>query len=166
MKRRNKAPQILMSESAWAFIRATAARAHPLETGGILIGVKVDSTVWITRAIEIEPRTARHASYVLPADATRRHVLEAREIDERVGYVGDWHSHPMNAPASQTDRRTLRRTARLGGSRSHLIVARKEGEGYAAQVLRSGGIHIDSCELALVGDLPSLGTEEGHRSDT
>ena len=48
--------QILLSETAAAAMKTAAAAAHPLETGGILIGVNADGVPWVTHVIEIVSR--------------------------------------------------------------------------------------------------------------
>src|SRR6478752_2237464 len=95
---------VYISESALAAVRTAATHAHPLETGGILVGVQARLGAWITHAVEIPTQERGHTTYRLPANVTRKTVQQLRDTDPRIGYLGDWHSHPMDAPASGTDR--------------------------------------------------------------
>ena len=58
-------------------MRDVTVRAHPRETGGILVGVSVDGRPWVTHACEVRSLDAGPAHYVLPAGATRS---EARSL--------------------------------------------------------------------------------------
>ena len=130
---RSRGQQIWLAERAAEHIRATADAEHPAEAGGILLGVLACGNPWITQAVHIASTTATPSYYEIPAGATRRAVRLARSTDPRVGYLGDWHSHPANVAASQVDLGTMRRVAtdsRAGVVQPLLIIARRVGDGY------------------------------------
>ena len=141
-----------------------------METGGILAGVLVNGRPWVTHVKEIPSKTRNHSSYVLPAGETSRGVESLRGSDYRVGYLGDWHSHPANIGASPLDIRTLKQSARNGDTRTPLlIVVRREGVGIyvidAHEWVRSRSRHV---ELTDSGPLPPVSSAQrprlaGHR---
>ena len=109
MRREARAPRAWLSESAAVDITTASAAAHPMETGGVLLGVYTEGErPWVVRAVTIESTNAGGARYEPPAGARPRYVDEARTIDPRLGYLGDWHSHPADAGASDTDVATMR----------------------------------------------------------
>jgi proteasome lid subunit RPN8/RPN11 len=103
----NTSTRLLITENARSTMTTAAARAHPDETGGILIGVYLDGHPWITTAIEITTTDKGRSHYRIPAGTTQAAVLRARAIDHRLGYLGDWHSHPDDVGPSRTDLATL-----------------------------------------------------------
>ena len=149
---------VLMSESAGRSIREMASLSHPHETGGILLGMRAGNRPWVTMAVEIESNDRGATHYRLPGGATSRAVSAARLMDRRLGYLGDWHSHPMDIPASNTDRATMVHVAQLIRSFKGplLVVARRVGldlyEIDAAQATARG---IRLCTLTPTGDPPS-----------
>jgi hypothetical protein len=94
--------------------------------------------------------------YVLPAGATHEVIESGRLTDARLGYLGEWHSHPTDQPASPKDRSTMRGLAQLPEvGTPALIVARPSGgdnyelDGYVAvdgELIR--------VEVVSVGPLP------------
>ena len=147
---------VLMSESAARSIRDAAASSHPRETGGVLLGVRAGGQPWVTMAVEIESDDRGTTHYRLPGGATHRAVATARQADPRLGYVGDWHSHPMDSPASNTDRATMVHVAKMLQAIKGplLVVARRVGadqyEIEASQVTVRGSF---LRTLTLTGDL-------------
>ena len=118
---------VLLAESADGFMREAAGLAHPRETGGILVGVWAEGRPWVTHACEVKSRESGLAHYVLPAGTTVGLVEELRRADPRLGYLGDWHTHPMDTPASGVDHQTVQRlteTVDSNGSEIVLLVAR------------------------------------------
>ena len=151
------APCVLMAESAEALMREAALRAHPRETGGILVGVWADRRPWVTRACEVPSADSGLAHYVLPAGVTRTLVEQLQRSDPRLGYLGDWHTHPMDMPASQVDRQTIRRlavtTGRAGGE-IVLLVARRRGDHYVFDADVGNRRGIRPASITRTGDLP------------
>jgi integrative and conjugative element protein (TIGR02256 family) len=86
------------------------------ETGGILIGHRLDdTTIQITRASPPGPR-AKHGPFTFSRDTEflQRYLddLHHRSTGKE-DYVGEWHVHrALDAPPSRTDRRSMRRIAR------------------------------------------------------
>lgn len=107
-------PSLLLTDEAAAVMRAAALSAHPNETGGLLLGIHDDRLApVIARAVELPPHDPSPTGYVLPAGATHQAIDNARLLDARLGYLGEWHSHPTDQPASAKDRSTMRGLAAL-----------------------------------------------------
>lgn len=151
-----------VSESAVDTIRAAATLSHPLETGGILVGVHTSRYPWVTHAVEFATVERGHTAYRLPAGVTRRAVSQLRDLDPRVGYLGDWHSHPMDVPASATDRLTTVTTAVRTMQPTLLLIARRVEDQYAIDVHVARGVRLRTCAIIPTGDLPVPSTESEH----
>lgn len=99
---------VLISEQAERTLIEASADAYPVETGGLLLGVRARASVWITTAVEIKGgRGSGH--YRVPENVTIPIVAEARSsIDPRIGYLGEWHSHTVDRGPSTQDRAVMR----------------------------------------------------------
>lgn len=99
---------VLISEQVERTLIQAAADTYPVETGGLLLGVRARASVWITSAVEIRDRRTS-SLYHVPEGVTIPVVEEARlSIDRRLGYVGDWHSHSVDRGPSTQDRAVMR----------------------------------------------------------
>jgi proteasome lid subunit RPN8/RPN11 len=169
MSPRTTGPVLVLSESAETAMVVAAARAHPNETGGILVGVHLDGEPWVTRAIEIatDDRGRRH--YKIPSGATQPAVRAARRVDPRLGYLGDWHSHPADIGPSPTDLATLA-VFSIKHPRTPnptLIVVRNNPDGRVLDARRIVTVTPRICDLRLAGDLPPpLPPSLSHHPDT
>lgn len=144
---------VLIGEAVLAEIEVLANVAWPRETGGILLGVKARTGPWVTRAIEVRTDLRTTHSFQLPPNVTPRLVAEARIDDSRLGYLGDWHSHPARVEASETDRVTMRRLARRLQRRHVLIVAMRSVDGYEFDVRVVGQLGDKRAKLVRTGPL-------------
>ena len=115
-------------------IRTSAEMSLPRETGGILIGYRNETAIAVTTAIEVPDPNATANQYNRSRPVAQR-LLDERLACERttsaLGYVGEWHSHSYDVPASPRDRRTLRRNGLADGDSIALIVTRCTPEGWA-----------------------------------
>jgi proteasome lid subunit RPN8/RPN11 len=103
-----KPPPVMLTDDARSSMITAANASHPRETGGILVGVFDDAGApYVTHALEFEPDQPCPHAYVVPAGVTTEAVANVRTHDERLGYLGEWHSHPSDQPASPTDERTM-----------------------------------------------------------
>ena len=138
-------------------MREAAVHAHPRETGGILLGVWTEGRPWVTHACELRSPDAGPAHYVLPAGATCNLVEQMQRIDSRVGYLGDWHTHPIDAAASGVDRRTVRRLIATIGSDAGvvLMVVRRRGRDHVLDAHLADRRGMRPVSIVRTGDLPS-----------
>lgn len=149
-------PRLWTTETAETTMTEAAARAHPDETGGIMVGVLTNGHPWVIVAVEISTPERGRTHYRIPADATRTAVLRVRERDDRLGYLGDWHSHPRNVGPSSIDLASL---ARISFTSPRVpnptqIVVRRTGDGYDLDARRIVTYRPRTCRIELTGPLP------------
>ena len=143
-------------------MRGAAVRAHPRETGGILVGVWSDGRPWVTHACEVRSHEVGFAHYVLPAGMTRRLIDQLRRVDSRLGYLGDWHTHPQNAGASEVDYRTVQRLARTVDSNGRaivLLIARRPSLDYVIDAHLADRRGARPTRIVRTGNLAELATD-------
>jgi len=123
-----------LSEHAEQTMIRASEEGAPVEAGGILLGVRFDDGPWIVEAVQIIGTSSRH-SYEVPRGATSPAVDAARARDPRLGYLGDWHSHPADVGPSDEDFRTLAGLARsaLHGPRI-IAIARRTPDAWHIEV--------------------------------
>lgn len=103
-------PVISITDAARTAMIKAAAAAHPKETGGVVIGVlDGDGAPYVVEAVELEAERPSTHAYVVPSDMTTAAIDDARTRNPDVGYLGEWHSHPSDQPASPTDAATMLR---------------------------------------------------------
>jgi hypothetical protein len=127
--------RVWISEQARNAMVMAATRAHPHETGGVLVGVLADGLgagrPWVTHAVEVVSPGSGPTRYELPVGARRRVVRSLRRQDGRLGYLGDWHSHPLNLDPSGTDATSVASISATGDCpRPLLFVLRRVKSGY------------------------------------
>ena len=98
---------INITENAQHEALKAAANTKATETGGVLIGCEVNGRLTITMATEISDHSAQFDKYTVAQGATRTAVRQAQQSDPRVGYVGEWHTHPDGNQPSLTDQATM-----------------------------------------------------------
>ncbi len=156
MTTRTDRPVLYIAETAHHTMSVAAKKSHPNETGGILVGVHLNGQPWVTAVIEIASTDRGHTHYKLPAGSTQPAVRRARQTDTRLGYLGDWHTHPDNVGPSPTDLTTLGLIS-LRHPRTPnptLIVVRKAISNYELDARRVGTVTPRTCEIQYTGDLP------------
>lgn len=149
---------VAISETAQSTIRKAASRVAPSETGGVLVGTRVDGQTVITRAIEIPPAEPSASGFQIPEGAARTAVQEAAADDARIGYVGEWHSHPTDQGPSPIDRKMMRSLATEEDAGDPvLVIARPVAPAFIrldVYITREG--ELLQAGLETVGDLPRL----------
>ncbi len=130
--------RILLVEDVARDLISLSARRAPQETGGILLGALGDGDPWVMCAIEVRPLRPAPSAYEIPKGITSDLVLAARQEDARLGYLGDWHSHPSDVGASWRDRATYRGALSFarwhGDTRPIMLVVRLRLTGWALEV--------------------------------
>lgn len=106
-----------IGESVVEVLRAEADRTFPLETGGVLLGywVRPGEEVVIVEAVGPGPGAVHRERRFRPDRDYQEAQIARRyhEFGRYHTYLGDWHTHPSEAPRlSRLDRRTLRAIAR------------------------------------------------------
>lgn len=118
--------RIVVEPSGWQTATTIASQHEGRETGGILLGWRHTTGLYVSRFIEVADQYATRTGYL------RRHALAASHLEELlgelpagspIGYVGEWHTHPQRARPSWTDRTELRRISKSRDADIALIVA-------------------------------------------
>lgn len=148
---------VRMVESVADQLRAWSDASTPIETGGILVGLLADDGPWVTHAFQIETAERSSVRFELPAGVTQDLVRSARTVDPRLGYVGDWHSHPADVGPSSTDMRSLSglaRGARRFGDRPPVMIVvrrRKDEWAFDARHVRRSLLALRRTTIVLTG---------------
>jgi proteasome lid subunit RPN8/RPN11 len=158
--------RIWVSERAREDMINAAAAAHPRETGGVLVGValargRAGGRPWVTHAVEVPSPKSGPVYYELPAGARQRTVLRLRRGDPRLGYLGDWHSHPADIDPSRTDASSVASAAASGDlPRPLLFVVRSVDDGYQIDARQWTGSKLRRLQIRSTGPLlpPHSGT--------
>lgn len=116
---------IRVSKDSLASAELLALKASPHELGGILVGWwEGNSTAVVVEFLPVADHAAGRAHY------ERRHALAQGALDgylrdrddSRLGYVGEWHSHPAPQPPSRIDRSELNAIVRQARKQVALVV--------------------------------------------
>jgi len=127
----SKPPSVLVAEDAFRQATELADRAMPNETGGILVGVRTPDGAWITSFREIVCAPPQRDRFLIPAGTTHRLIDELRAEDPRLGYIGDWHTHPEDVGPSGLDLATLVHLAKgMFAERRLLGLLRRKDNGW------------------------------------
>jgi integrative and conjugative element protein (TIGR02256 family) len=139
---------IVISSVAAKKAYATSRRAYPLETGGLLLGWWDGQKIVIKDVVEVVDPKATHTSWIRyenSSQTTLDHVIE-RTSDPKLGYVGEWHSHPMSRRASPIDIDSLKKASIQYRNPLVLAVILPEGQldlhvAYRGRVCRQNTIY-------------------------
>lgn len=151
--------RVWISDQAGAALIEAAAAAHPTETGGVLVGVLVAQgrgagRPWVTHAVEVLSTKRGPAHYELPARGRERVVKRLRKRDYRLGYLGDWHSHPANIGPSPTDADTMASISRTGDCAQPLLfVLRRIDTSYEIEARQWTGAALRQLQTRASGPL-------------
>jgi integrative and conjugative element protein (TIGR02256 family) len=127
--------------AAGAKIHQAAEVAAPHETGGLLLGWWEKGTIIIENVIVLNDSNATTHSWI-------RHEAEAQAALDRVrdthrsaplGYVGDWHCHPADVGASNTDIMSLK-TASTQYRSPLVLIVRKPNDKLEFHVAERGKV--------------------------
>jgi proteasome lid subunit RPN8/RPN11 len=149
--------KVMVTDEVMRGLRRAAAAGLPNEAGGILLGGLDGDRPWVSAFAEIPSVTPSPAQYRIPEGVTQEIVDATRQRDPRIGYLGDWHSHPANLQPSPTDRATSIRSASdpaAGIKNPLLVVARQTEVGWDFDFLEARGRHHVVCEVELTGPTP------------
>ena len=149
--------RLWLTESARNAITAAAATAHPNETGGVLLGVLTRDRPWITTAVEVSHAGATGTYYELAGGAAPAIVDTMTLLDPRLGYLGEWHSHPADVGPSPLDAQSMSDIAAdhtAGCEHPVLIIARRRGSGYELDARQLQRRRLRPLRLIDAGPLP------------
>lgn len=141
-------------------IEKAAEQAHPLETGGALLGYRRDGAVLVTSALVIDDPSATPSSYTGRSRLIQQALdLVLPTLAEGTGYVGPWHTHPARAGHSRRDRRALRRIADQYTNPIISLVAVRASSGYQLEVVVAQNKRRTRTGRFRIETIPSFPTE-------
>lgn len=110
-------------------LRRHARPAAERERGGLLLGWWDHGDIVIRLAVEVSDPDATSMTWTRHQSAAQRTLDEARAQlgDSRIGYVGDWHTHPAQIGISPADEAALLRASSQYDQPTGLIVALPDG---------------------------------------
>ncbi len=117
--------RVYLSPAARTAIATEANQALPNETGGVLVGYRQGDDLVVSDAVAISSAKATPSRYVrddVEANSWLATYLANREPTDPVGYIGEWHSHPLPSAPSNIDLRSIRATAKTTSGPIALIV--------------------------------------------
>lgn len=161
--------RVWVSDTAREDMFKAAAAAHPSETGGVLAGVVLARGLgagrpWVTHAVEVRSPKRGPSHYELPAGARERVVRSLRKRDPRLGYLGDWHSHPADLDPSRTDADSIASASVTGDCRRPLLfVVRRVPDGYEIDARQWTGAALRRLQVLGSGPLLRSGEARGGR---
>jgi hypothetical protein len=119
---------LTLSDEAAATVRDLSARAHPRETGGLLLGWWDHELPVVRAAVEVPDPRGGHTSWTRHENTAAAALAAAIATSPaRVGYIGEWHSHPADIGPGSRDISELRRISRQYQLPVVLAVARHRG---------------------------------------
>ena len=121
--------RVLVPRQAFDSAVAAGQAALPKETGGILLGFRTPQGVVATRLLVVADRSSSAHSYVRRRRPAQRLLDDVRrEAGPAIGYVGDWHTHPLDAAPSRADARSIAAACRDAGGPVALLVLSYGGQ--------------------------------------
>lgn len=130
---------ITLNNIAWRALRLAGTQSLPRETGGILLGYYGETGPHITEIrVVLDPRSTR-SRYRRDA-ATAERILDSvvyQDDTNVLGYVGEWHTHPLSGGPSTIDEEATRQLAIAGGHDVALLVLAKEHHGWCIHALNA-----------------------------
>lgn len=134
-----------------AALRTCAMRDTGHERGGLLLGWWDGTEIVIQYLVEVSDPHSTSTSWTRHQVTAQEALDQARATvaDPRVGYVGDWHTHPAAIGISPADEAALRRASRQYPEPIVLIVALPDGrlDIHAASAGRPCRPHINLATL-------------------
>jgi integrative and conjugative element protein (TIGR02256 family) len=127
-------PEIHLADQARDTLVAAGRRSQHQECGGILIGYREGQVVFVEDALSVADPTAGHSSYLRrsrPAEEVLARYLEPLAVEGEefyLGYVGEWHTHPLPVPPSRTDRVAMRMMARRNPHAVAMVVVARHND--------------------------------------
>ena len=154
MRRVARVWRVWITEAARDTLISAASGAYPFETGGVLIGVFAWGRPWVTHAKEIMTDHRSTNYFELPSGSRNRTVAQLRKKDNRLGYLGDWHSHPCDFGPSSADQNAMAKLALNGDChRPLLFLVRRDIEVYNIDPLQWTGRSLRRLRIIEAGPL-------------
>ena len=115
---------LILSADAWRSLTEAGSRALPREVGGLLLGHYTGDGPRVTEAPVVPDHRATRIRYRRDATSGARILADRMHADASglLGYLGEWHTHPLPFGPSGADLRACTRLAADGGHELALLV--------------------------------------------
>lgn len=146
---------LVIDPRAWASLSGEATAALPRETGGILLGHRTPGAIHVSQALTVPDARATRVRYRRDFDAAADLLKERLAHDDTglLGYLGEWHTHPLPIGPSSTDESAIRSLAADGNHDIALLVVALTSRGWRAHCrLAKPDGRIQPCTFAPPGE--------------
>ena len=151
-----------IAESAFHSIVEASQAAAPLETGGVLIGTTISERKVVAAAIELPDISATDETFAIAEGRVAEAVESARLDDPRLGYIGEWHSHPNGGGVSTTDRATMMTiAAETDVEIPILVIASPDDPMWTIEAVMASPETTRSITVELCGEIRPMEDEDG-----
>jgi len=160
---------LLLEQVALEQMKGEATRGLPRESGGILIGRFERDIVVVTQAGGPGRQASRgNADFRRDGEHAQR-VLDSAVAASGgdVDYVGEWHSHPSDVPASPKDERSMGHISAdpdYKRSQPILVVVRRAGTDWTIDASQFVGQKLRAVPVAITSAPPSDGLRDARSS--
>lgn len=130
---------LTLTDAVWRTLRLAGTRALPRETGGLLLGYYTEIGPHVAEAHVVPDPRATRIRYRRDAVAAARILGASIRADDSgaLGYIGEWHTHPLPIGPSATDVHASGRLALAGGRDIALLVLALGTRGWNGHALNA-----------------------------
>lgn len=130
---------LTLDSSAWRALRRAGKQALPRETGGILLGYYGEAGPQVTEIRVVPDPHSTRSRYRRDAVTAERFLDSIVRKDDTgvLGYIGEWHTHPLPTGPSATDVEASRQLAIAGGHDVVLLVLALRARGWTSHALNA-----------------------------
>lgn len=128
-------PTVRMSRKLLSLCEAEVSSAFPFESGGVLMGRRLEESLWQIDHVVGPGPNAKHERFRFIPDLPWQHERIAERFYKTNGrstYLGDWHSHPgaSHGRLSQKDKSAIKTIIQApeAGCKSPLMMILWSGE--------------------------------------
>jgi len=147
--------RVRLAADAANTLRQCAQQAAHHERGGLLLGWWDNGDIVVRWVVDVSDPTATSTTWTRHQHAAQQTLDQARAdlADPRIGYIGDWHTHPARLGISPTDEAALRRASRQYPEPTALIVALPDGS-LDARTAHAGQLQLTRMMIDHIEDQP------------
>ncbi|MHA7304300.1 M67 family metallopeptidase [Arthrobacter sp. TMN-49] len=128
---------LTITDAAWRILRAAGTQELPREIGGLLLGYYTELGPHVTEARVVPDPRATRIRYRRDSAVAERILDSGIRADGSglLGYLGEWHTHPLPIGPSTTDINASGRLAKAGGHDIALLILAMGTRGWIGHAL-------------------------------